>query len=75
MDDPESLEVRRQQRVEENNVCGIIKENLVSDGNKLKRTYRNNADPIGTAWKDKILFNGVIPAFSLKRATGGFPLG
>lgn len=67
---PESLEVRRQQRVEENNVCGIIKKTWF-DGNKLKGLIETTADPIGTAWKDKILFNGVIPAFSL-RATGDF---
>lgn len=67
---PESLEIRRQQRVEENNVCGIIKKTWF-EGNKLMGLIETTADQNGTAWKDKILHNGVIPAFSL-RATGDF---
>lgn len=67
---PESIEVRRQQRVEETNICGIIKKTWF-EGNKLKALVETTADRYGTDWKDKILFNGIIPAFSL-RATGDF---
>lgn len=67
---PESLEVRRQQRVEENNVCGIIKKIWI-EGNKVQGLIETTADQKGTDWKDRILHNGVVPAFSL-RAMGDF---
>lgn len=67
---PFSLEIRRQQYVDDRNTCAIIKKMWVED-DKVVGIIETTADPIGTAFKDRILYNGLIPAFSL-RATGDF---
>jgi hypothetical protein len=67
---PLSAEVSRQQRVDETNACGILKR-FWFEGNNAKGLIETTADINGTNWKNKILWNGLIPAFSL-RATGDF---
>jgi hypothetical protein len=67
---PMSLDVARQQRVEEMNACGILKK-FWFEGNRAKALIETTADINGTSWKDRILWNGLIPAFSL-RASGDF---
>lgn len=67
---PLSADVARQQRVEEDNACGILKK-FWFQGNHAKALIETTADTKGTNWKNKILWNGLIPAFSL-RATGDF---
>lgn len=67
---PMSADVARQQRVEEVNACGILKK-FWFEGNNAKALIETTADINGTNWKNKILWNGLIPAFSL-RATGDF---
>ena len=67
---PMSADVSRQQRVEEANACGILKK-FWFEGNNAKALIETTADINGTNWKNKILWNGLIPAFSL-RATGDF---
>lgn len=70
MGHPERPDMSRQSRVEETNAAGIIKKTWF-EGNKLKGLIETTADPLGQAWKNRILYNGLIPAFSL-RATGDF---
>lgn len=67
---PPSVDISRQQRVEETNACGILKK-FWMEGNNAKGLIETTADVNGTNWKNKILWNGLIPAFSL-RATGDF---
>jgi hypothetical protein len=67
---PMSLDVARPQRVEEMNACGILKK-FWFEGNRAKALIETTADINGTSWKDRILWNGLIPAFSL-RASGDF---
>ena len=67
---PPSTDISRQQRVEETNACGILKK-FWMEGNHAKGLIETTADVNGTNWKNKILWNGLIPAFSL-RATGDF---
>ena len=67
---PLSADVSRQQRVEEQNACGILKK-FWFEGTNAKALVETTADINGTNWKNKILWNGLVPAFSL-RATGDF---
>jgi hypothetical protein len=70
MGHPPTADVSRQQRVEESNTCGILKK-FWFEGNNAKGLIETTADTNGLNWKNKILWNGLIPAFSL-RATGDF---
>lgn len=67
---PLSVDLSRQQRVDETNACGILKK-FWFEGNNAKALIETTADANGVNWKNKILWNGLIPAFSL-RAGGDF---
>jgi hypothetical protein len=67
---PSSPDLTRQQRIEESNTCGILKK-FWFEGNNAKGLIETTADTNGINWKNKILWNGLIPAFSL-RATGDY---
>lgn len=67
---PSTSDIARQQRIEENNTCGVLKK-FWFEGNNAKGLIETTADTNGINWKNKILWNGLIPAFSL-RATGDF---